>query len=87
MKYSYGIVESVFKVKYATQIFSEPIRTEGHDDLIRLHLKGINELGPDQQTQAWIHQQSLEEKYSRNTVDGISGFVRRHQAAYGSWSC
>jgi hypothetical protein len=79
----FGIVESVFKVKYATQVFNEPIRTEGHDDGIRLYLKVINELGPDQQTQAWIHQQSLEEKYSRNTVDGIRGFVRRHQAAYG----
>lgn len=79
----YGIVESVFKVKYATQVFNEPIRTEGHDDGIRLYLKVVNELGPDQQTQAWIHQQSLEEKYSRHTIDGIRGFVRRYQAAYG----
>jgi hypothetical protein len=66
-----------------TQVFNEPVRTEGHDDGIRLYLKVINEFGPDQQTQAWIHQQSLEEKYAKHKVDGIRGFVRRYQGAYG----
>jgi hypothetical protein len=51
MKFSYGIVESVFKVQYARQVFYEPVRTDGHDDGIRFYLKVVNELGPDQQTQ------------------------------------
>jgi hypothetical protein len=80
----YGIVESIFKVKHAVQVFYDPIRTDGHDDGIRLYLKVVNELGSDQQTNIiWIHQRALEETYHPRTPGGIRSFVHRYQEAYG----
>lgn len=48
-----------------------------------MYIKVVNELGPNQRTQIWIHQRSLQEIYHLRTAGGVRGFVHRYQTAYG----
>jgi hypothetical protein len=79
----YRILESVFNVSNGIQVFRHPIQTDGNYDGIMMYVMVVNELGPNQRTQVWIHQRSIQEKYHPRSTGGIRMFVHRYMTAYG----